>query len=46
MLEISESETILSKNTVNNPCPNCGGKIGKEAYLGGAVYFCSSCQKL
>ena len=39
-------KTILSKNTVNNPCPNCGGKIVKEAYLGGAVYFCSSCQKL
>ncbi len=38
--------TILSKNTVNQPCPNCGSSIVKEAYLGGAVYFCPVCQKL
>jgi len=37
--------TILSKNTVNQPCPNCGGRIVKEAYLGGAVYYCPVCQK-
>jgi formamidopyrimidine-DNA glycosylase len=39
-------KTILSKNTFTDPCPNCGGSIRKEAYLGGAVYFCPSCQKL
>jgi formamidopyrimidine-DNA glycosylase len=39
-------KTILSKNTLSNPCPNCGGTLKKEAYLGGAVYFCPSCQKL
>ena len=39
-------KTILSKNTVNRPCPNCGNSIVKEAYLGGAVYFCPVCQKL
>jgi formamidopyrimidine-DNA glycosylase len=39
-------KTILSKNTLKNPCPNCGNSIVKEAYLGGAVYFCPSCQKL
>jgi formamidopyrimidine-DNA glycosylase len=39
-------KTILSKNTVNDPCPNCGNKIVKEAYMGGAVYFCPSCQRL
>ena len=39
-------KTILSINTVNNPCPNCGNKIVKEAYLGGAVYFCPHCQRL
>jgi formamidopyrimidine-DNA glycosylase len=39
-------KTILSKNTVKNPCPNCGNKIVKEQYLGGAVYFCPSCQVL
>ena len=39
-------KTLLSKNTVNDPCPNCGGRIVKVAYLGGAVYFCPACQKL
>jgi formamidopyrimidine-DNA glycosylase len=39
-------KTILSKNTLKNPCPNCGNTIVKEAYLGGAVYFCPTCQKL
>jgi formamidopyrimidine-DNA glycosylase len=27
-------------------CPKCGGTIVKEAYLGGAVYYCPVCQKL
>jgi len=39
-------KTILSKNTVNRPCPNCGSSIVKEAYLGGAVYYCPVCQKI
>jgi formamidopyrimidine-DNA glycosylase len=39
-------KTILSKNTVNQPCPNCGNGIVKEAYLGGAIYFCPVCQKI
>lgn len=39
-------ETILSKNTYKNPCPNCGDVIVKEAYLGGAIYYCPSCQPL
>jgi formamidopyrimidine-DNA glycosylase len=39
-------KTILSKNTVNTPCPNCGSTIVKAAYLGGAVYYCPTCQKL
>ncbi|MFH0759822.1 MAG: DNA-formamidopyrimidine glycosylase family protein [Bacteroidota bacterium] len=38
--------SILSKNTINHPCPNCGHQIVKEAYLGGAIYFCPSCQEL
>jgi len=37
-------KTLLSKNTVNDPCPRCGGGIRKEAYLGGAVYYCVDCQ--
>jgi formamidopyrimidine-DNA glycosylase len=39
-------KTLLSKNTLKDPCPNCGNSIVKEAYLGGAVYFCPFCQKL
>jgi formamidopyrimidine-DNA glycosylase len=39
-------KTLFSKNTVNNPCPNCGNTIKKEAYMGGAIYFCPVCQKL
>jgi len=38
--------TKLSKNTLAFPCPQCGGTISKEAYLGGAVYYCSNCQPL
>lgn len=38
--------TILSKNTLADPCPQCGGPIVKQAYLGGAVYFCPVCQPL
>jgi formamidopyrimidine-DNA glycosylase len=39
-------KTILSKNTFKNPCPHCGDAIVKETYLGGAVYFCPTCQSL
>ena len=38
--------TILSKNTVENPCPACGAEIQKQAYMGGSIYFCPSCQKI
>ena len=43
--QIGGYKTILSKNTVNSPCPKCGGRIAKETYLGGAVYYCPVCQK-
>jgi len=39
-------KTLLSKNTLKNPCPNCGNAIVKESYLGGAIYFCPICQPL
>jgi formamidopyrimidine-DNA glycosylase len=39
-------KTNLSKNTVNKPCPVCGTIIKKETYLGGNIYFCSTCQKM
>lgn len=38
-------KTILSKNTYKDPCPACGGIIVKEAYMGGSVYYCPTCQK-
>jgi len=37
-------KTILSKNTYKDSCPNCGGEIRKEAYLGGSIYYCIACQ--
>ncbi|HEY95406.1 MAG TPA: endonuclease VIII [Dehalococcoidia bacterium] len=37
--------TKLSKNTLNSPCPVCGGRIIKQAYMGGSIYFCAGCQK-
>ncbi len=36
---------LLSSKTCHEPCPRCGGRIMKEAYLGGSVYYCSECQK-
>lgn len=39
-------KTILSKNTVDKPCPVCGTIIKKEAYLGGSIYYCGECQRL
>lgn len=38
--------TVLSKNSWREPCPACGNKIIKEAYLGGSIYFCPICQPL
>lgn len=37
---------LLSRNTCAAPCPVCGDCIVKEAYLGGAVYYCPACQPL
>ena len=36
--------TKMSKNTASVGCPVCGGRITKEAYLGGSVYYCAHCQ--
>ena len=35
---------LLSKNTLEKPCPVCGGALVRQAYLGGNVYFCPTCQ--
>ena len=37
---------ILSKNTVGKPCPTCGTALKKEAYMGGSIYYCASCQPI
>jgi formamidopyrimidine-DNA glycosylase len=36
---------LMGKDTVGHPCPKCGTKIEKTAYLGGACYYCPECQK-
>ena len=38
-------KTILSRNTVGRPCPECGTSIQKETYMGGSIYYCATCQK-
>jgi len=37
-------KTVLSRLTYESPCRRCGGVIRKEAYMGGSVYYCTSCQ--
>ncbi len=37
---------LMDKNAVGKPCPVCGGEVKKIQYLGGACYFCSSCQPI
>jgi len=39
-------QTILSKNTLETPCPVCGGAITRQAYMGGNVYYCPVCQPI
>jgi len=38
--------TILSKITLPNPCRLCGGVLVRQAFLGGNIYFCQTCQPL
>ena len=35
---------LMDKHAVERPCPQCGGKVEKIQYLGGACYFCANCQ--
>lgn len=39
-------QTILSARTLEQPCRGCGGTITRQAFLGGNVYFCATCQPL
>jgi len=38
-------KTKLSRNNTLLVCPDCGGTVKKEAYMGGSVYYCESCQE-
>ncbi len=38
-------ECVLSKNTLDKPCPVCGSALIRQAYMGGNVYLCPDCQK-
>ena len=38
-------KTKLSKNNSLLVCPDCGGTVKKEAYMGGSIYFCEVCQE-
>lgn len=38
--------TVLSARTLDLPCPDCGGAITRQAFLGGNVYVCEHCQPL
>jgi formamidopyrimidine-DNA glycosylase len=35
---------LMDKNAAGKPCPECGKRIEKIQYLGGACYFCPRCQ--
>ena len=37
---------ILDSKTKGTPCPECGTAIENAQYLGGAIYFCPTCQNL
>lgn len=37
--------SYLSKDTVGTRCLRCGDTILKEAYMGGSIYYCNTCQK-
>lgn len=35
---------IMDNQAAGKPCPECGRKVEKIQYLGGACYFCPQCQ--
>jgi len=39
-----EYQSTLDRRAKDKPCPQCGTPIAKIQYLGGAAYFCPSCQ--
>jgi formamidopyrimidine-DNA glycosylase len=39
-------QVVMSAANKDKPCPVCGSLIKKEAYMGGSVYTCPTCQPL
>lgn len=37
---------VMCADNKDKPCPDCGTPIQKEAYMGGSVYTCPTCQPL
>lgn len=37
-------EPVMSAKSLSHPCPVCEGMVIKQAYMGGSVYFCTTCQ--
>lgn len=37
---------LLGAKSLEQPCPVCGGVIERKAFLGGNVYYCTTCQPL
>ncbi len=35
---------LMDQKATGRPCPECGGRVEKMAYLGGACYLCPRCQ--
>ena len=38
--------TVLSRITLERPCPVCGGILERKAFLGGNIYYCPICQPM
>jgi formamidopyrimidine-DNA glycosylase len=36
---------LMDKQAAGRPCPECGTTVEKIQYLGGACYFCPTCQR-
>jgi len=36
----------MDKAAAGLPCPECGTKVEKMAYLGGGWYYCPECQSV
>lgn len=38
-------QRLMDNESLKRPCPACGGRVEKIAYLGGNCYLCPTCQK-